>query len=49
MAGHTAGLLDTCGNALVEAFVLSPGEDFDRSCAEAAQPAFVLPDDPLPQ
>lgn len=49
MAGHTAGLLDKCGNALVEAFVLSPGEDFDRSCAEAAQPAFVLPDDPLPQ
>ncbi len=26
-----------------------PEEDFNRSCAEAAQPDFAMPDTPLPQ
>nr|WP_281251236.1 alpha/beta hydrolase [Tropicimonas sediminicola] len=49
MAGHTAGLLNKCGNALVQAFILSPEEDLNRSCADAARPVYATPEDPLPQ
>ncbi|MBF9032422.1 alpha/beta fold hydrolase [Rhodobacterales bacterium HKCCE3408] len=49
MSGHISGLNTDCGQALVQAFILSPSEDVDRSCADAAKPAFVMPEDPLPQ
>lgn len=48
MAGHTAGLLNKCGNALVQSFILSPDTDPNRSCIEAARPVFVPPDADLP-
>ncbi len=48
MAGHTSGLLTPCGQALVHAFVLSPGVAPNLACVEAARPVFVMPDESLP-
>lgn len=39
---------DKCGQALVNAFVLSPNEELNRGCAEAKRIVFVLPDEDLP-
>lgn len=49
MAGHTAGLLNKCGNALVAAFVLDPEAEINTACADAARPSFVQPDSELPE
>ncbi|MWD26255.1 alpha/beta fold hydrolase [Aquicoccus sp. SCR17] len=48
MAGHTSGLLTPCGNAVVQAFILSPDFEVTLSCINDARPVFVLPDDALP-
>ncbi len=39
---------DECGQALVNAFVLSPNENFNQSCVDAKRIVFVLPDAELP-
>ena len=49
MGGHTVGLLNACGNAVVQAFILSPDADPHASCIEMARPVFVLPDADLPR